>query len=310
MFRNYLALDFPIYLSKDEAAYGNSELSYYVDFTHIDLVSYFNLEFDNDGIPLIKYNAPLGTKRNYLFVVIWGLFCLQEFLKKKNESYLNQAYMQAEWLLKNVSYEDKRGYFWTVEFPWVEGGNLIKPPWVSAMGQGMALSFLTRACKLKRYDLPYQLFDNALKVFEIDIENGGVRYENNGSVFFEEYCCIPPVHVLDGFLVSLLGLYDTYKNTNSEKAKLLFFEGVHSLEREICLWNFKNTWSWYYPGKKLSDRMYNKLNASLLSELYRITNIEIFDRMANYWSPYTKTISQKISIYWKWVAWRLKHNRG
>jgi heparosan-N-sulfate-glucuronate 5-epimerase len=309
MFRNYLALDFPIYLSKDEPAYENSQLCYYIDFTHIDLVDYFKLTFDNEGIPLINYDLPLGTQRNFLFVVIWGIFCLEEFLKKKTESFFHQAQKQAEWLIKNVSYEDKRGYFWSVDFPWVEGGGLIKPPWVSAMGQGMALSFLTRICKVKKFDLPQQLFDNALKVFEIGINNGGVRYEKNGSVFFEEYCCIPPVHVLDGFLVSLLGLHDTYKYADSKKAKQLFSEGVGCLEREIGRWNFNNTWSWYYPGKKLSDRMYNKLNASLLSELYRITGIKAFDKMANCWSPYKKTISQKISIYWKWFEWRLKHNR-
>ncbi len=304
MLRNYLNLDFPLHVSD-----ASGDINYYVDFTGMDVADYFHLTFDEDKIPLRKYKSPIGVQRNYLFVAIWGIFCLQSYLKNKSEKWLRKTYKQADWLIKNVSRDNKRGCFWAHDYPWVEDGILLTPPWISAMGHGMALSLLSRVYRLKNDERYIEDFENILNLFETEVRDGGVKSKREGLVFYEEYHGTnDSVRILDGFLVALLGLYDAFKYTNSSRAKILFDEGINTLTRQISIWNFNNLWSWYYPGKKLSDRMYNKFNFCLLLSLYDITREEAFKGAADRWSPHDKTMREKMSIYRMWFFWRLKQS--
>ena len=51
------------------------------------------------------------------------------------------------------------------------------------------------------------------KVFELDAEDNGVRVSVDGYFLYTEVPGGPPPGILDGFMTSLLGLYDVFMET-------------------------------------------------------------------------------------------------
>ena len=78
--------------------------------------------------------------------------------------------------------------------------------------QGQALSTLVRAYLESKDDRCLAAAEDGVRVFSISSSEGGVRavlmdkYE-----WYEEYPTNPPTFILNGFMYSLLGLYDLIK---------------------------------------------------------------------------------------------------
>lgn len=80
------------------------------------------------------------------------------------------------------------------------------------MGQGQAISLLSRAFY---HSGGNELYLNtayaALKPFKVLSNNGGVLSEfMNLYPWYEEYPTVPPIFILNGFMYSLIGLYDLF----------------------------------------------------------------------------------------------------
>lgn len=121
------------------------------------------------------------------------------------------------------------------------GELVLAPGWYSAMGQGQAMSVLTRMYRWSR-DLKYlQAATKALNLFLTNSSAGGVRtYFADHIVWYEEYPTIPSSFVLNGFIYSLFGLYDlkmTCDLSSCEKAADLFDAGIRSLTSLLPLYD-------------------------------------------------------------------------
>lgn len=180
---------------------------------------------------------------------------------------------------------------------------------VHGMGQGQILSLLTR----------YNLSDNKQKLNSIIIKvsnsylvpfndnNGFVnKYDNN--VIFEEYPKYQNNNpsVLNGWIYSLLGLYDyiqysqihSLKDKYLEEKKQLFKDSIKTLQRTIDNYNI-NFWSLYNQPKKLTNICsihYQTQHIVLLEALFNNTNIECFKNYSNkfknqYYNPFFRFFS-------------------
>nr|CAG4641504.1 EOG090X0272 [Eurycercus lamellatus] len=81
-----------------------------------------------------------------------------------------------------------------------------------------------------------------MKPFSISSTDGGVRaYFMNQYPFYEEYPTTPPSFVLNGFIYSLIGLYDVLSLTPQDQAlgdaRLLFDQGMQSLKKLLPLFD-------------------------------------------------------------------------
>ena len=90
----------------------------------------------------------------------------------------------------------------------------VPPGWYGAMCQGQAISVLVRA-HLATSHLASGLRNGylaaaarAAAVFNISSQEGGVRGEVLGRVWYEEYPTSPSSHILNGFMYGLLGLQE------------------------------------------------------------------------------------------------------
>ena len=107
------------------------------------------------------------------------------------------------------------------------------------MGQGHAMSVLTRAFRESRDEKYLRGAVRALKLFTIPTSEGGVvaRFMESSHVWYEEYPTKPSSFILNGFMYSLLGLYDLFATLPNEShyaadlklSKQLFDDGIASL---------------------------------------------------------------------------------
>lgn len=181
-------------------------------------------------------------------VAFQGVGCVTN-LSLANQEHMRQFFSGADWILKN---QDVNGG-WPVDVifnkdktKYPKAGE-IEPGWYSAMAQGHALSVLSRAYSASR-DLNYLMAGfKALDLFGISSEQGGFVAKFLGKyVWYEEYPTNPSTFVLNGFMYSLVGLYDLKevleehdltKYEQYSTVTSLFKQGMESLKALLPLFD-------------------------------------------------------------------------
>ena len=123
----------------------------------------------------------------------------------------------------------------------------IKPGWYSGMGQGHAISVLTRAYRESNDEKYLSAAVKAINLFKIPSSEGGfvARFMDTSYIWYEEYPTNPSSFILNGFMYSLLGLYDlsdTLKDnpnyqTQKELSRKLFDDGISSLRAILAFYD-------------------------------------------------------------------------
>jgi len=179
-----------------------------------------------------------------------GVGCIRNvgFAKARH---MRMFYHAANWLVDSQNPETGA---WHVNVPF----NLKKskypyaaemgPGWISAMGSAHAMSVLTRAFRHSGENRYLVSAINALKPFSLPIDKGGVKATfMQKMTWYEEYPTHPNSFVLNGFMYSLLGLYDLWKT-------LLLLESA-----EVDALNFTD------DPVSLSESLFNEGVASLVA---------------------------------------------
>lgn len=201
----------------------------------------------------------------------------------------------ANWFLR---YQNNLGS-WpiTVKRKVIEGVTLF-PDWYSAMGQGQGMSLLTRAY-LYTKDLAYlRAALRATKPFKVKaVDKGVLTTFMNQYRWYEEYPTSPSMLVLNGFIYSLLGLYDlklTAGPQQGAEAADLFDQGMRSLKAMLPLYDSGS--GSFYDLRHVTMRIapnlarwdYHTLHVSLLYVLANIDPDPILRTTAARWEGYTK----------------------
>lgn len=287
--------DYPLEIL--EKAGAVDRLDYYLWNPSLFLDS---LLFDEQGVPRKSYRAQ-GPQYNPLFIAWWGLFNLQRYLSTQDYIYCRKFLVQVDWLKANAVHRPDGAVVWPCYFDWQEGRCKLSSPWISAMYQGVVISTLIRAYRMDRDQDLLDLCHKAVKVFSQSIEEGGVKTLVVAGSLYEEYPAYPLPRVLDGFLFSLLGLYDLATETDSPDIRRLFNDGIEGLKGTLESWNYKNKWSWYGSHGYLCPPHYHKLNASLLAILGRLTDDQTLLRYAGLWDNTQRSLADKTEIFCMFV---------
>ncbi|XP_045785563.1 D-glucuronyl C5-epimerase B isoform X1 [Maniola jurtina] len=117
----------------------------------------------------------------------------------------------------------------------------LKPGWHSAMSQGHAISVLSRAYHRSGDTSYLRAAQRALYLLDVPSHSGGVKAMwMDKYLWYEEYPTKPPLFVLNGFIYTLLGLYDLHviEGENSiSLAKKMFDDGMLSLKALLPLFD-------------------------------------------------------------------------
>ncbi|KHJ44356.1 D-glucuronyl C5-epimerase [Trichuris suis] len=152
-------------------------------------------------------------------------------------AHLDNFFDTANWLVEN---QDSFGG-WPVPVKRVFASNLLslEPGWYSAMAQGHAMSVLCRAFLLTKEQVYLLAARRAAEIFARNASSGGIlNYFLNTVPWYEEYPTIPGTFVLNGFIYSLIGLYDLMTCTkNDQKVSELYRRGLQSLNALLPLFD-------------------------------------------------------------------------
>ncbi|XP_033231176.1 D-glucuronyl C5-epimerase B isoform X3 [Belonocnema kinseyi] len=122
--------------------------------------------------------------------------------------HMEQFYDAARWFVANQNVTSG-GWPNLVRRKVANGMAILEPGWYSSMGQGHAISVLSRAYYHSGEDKYLHAAIRGLRPFRVTSTKGGVTASFLGKyVWYEEYPTTPPSFILNGFIYSLIGLYD------------------------------------------------------------------------------------------------------
>jgi hypothetical protein len=146
------------------------------------------------------------------------------------------------------------------------------PPWVSSLAQGTGLQAMARAAtRLQRQAEVFPIALRGLGIFQT-APPAGVRIEAGTGAHYLQYSGLGKLKILNGFVQSLVGLYDFAALTGDATARSLFDAGDLAARAEVPTFD-TGAWSLYSRGSitRESDLGYHNLLRDFLVQLCRRT---------------------------------------
>jgi hypothetical protein len=143
------------------------------------------------------------------------------------------------------------------------------PPWTSGLSQGTALQVLSRAWSTTHEQAYLTAAQQALGIFKVG-PPVGVRVATPAGAHYLEYTYAPSERILNGFIQSLVGLYEYTKLTHDPVGQQLFEAGDAEARAETPHYD-TGAWSMYDQHSE-SDLNYHELLAEFLEHLCEKTS--------------------------------------
>jgi len=245
--------------------------------------------FDGDDVPLLNYGGKIGKQYNPIAIAQYGLGNFNLYKQTGDDKFKNKALIQANWLIENLIENDKGIPVWMHDFDWNYVEKLMAP-WYSGLAQGQGISFLVRAFEMTGNKKYRDAAEKAFISLKTEVKDGGViSIDKEGNMWIEEYLVNPPSHVLNGFIWALFGVYDYFLFNKEKKVKELFDGFVETLIKNLNQYDI-GYWSLYDLSEKkkknLASPFYHNLHIVQLEILYRISNINVFEKYSQKWKSY------------------------
>jgi hypothetical protein len=285
----------PLDYIQDDSCNG---LKYIYNEFEIKILDYHYLHYvQHDGffIPKKNYDAnrvPLDIykgKLNYNPVSIgdYGIELLDVYHDTQNPILLEDLKQIAE-KLEAISLNLGE----TMYFPYVFDLSLhsieeetVESPWYGAMAQGIALSFF---CRLYEETGDDKYLAISHKVFQSFLPLKGSGHhpwvscvDKNGYLWLEEYPLEVPTMALNGKNYAIYGIYDYYRVTKKQEAKIFLMASLTTVKDNIEKYRRENDMSVYCLKHNVQSEVHHFVHAKQLHYFYLITGDVYFEDMAN-----------------------------
>ena len=177
-----------------------------------------------------------------------------------------------------------RGGYRGWEYYFAFGGG--RPPWVSGLAQGTAMQALARGSQVLGDPAYLEVARQGLGVFERRPPQG-VRVSAGAGSHFLIYSFNSGLRVLNGFLQSLVGLYDYAEIANDDAARALFRAGERRARQEVPGAD-TGAWSRYSAGGAESDLGYHQLVRDFLRSMCERTQGPVYCGTADRFHRYLR----------------------
>jgi glycosyltransferase involved in cell wall biosynthesis len=189
----------------------------------------------------------------------------------------------SQWLIDHKIYIDENVCGWLHEHMDAGAENTS----FSASTQGSVLSVLMRAYQATLNEEFLVVARQAVAICERDIFDDGIASPVGvDGVFFEENASYPASHMLSGFCVALIGLYDYVAVTGDEQVNKIIQRGIATLH--TCLKEF-DTGFWTRADllhRQLATPAQHALHVELLEALASYSSCEHCLALALRWKSY------------------------
>ncbi len=209
---------------------------------------------------------------------------LASFEITNNPIYLERAEKMAAALLTHSTLS--RGAMWfPYEFDFALHGEVnetAEAPWYSGMAQGQALSLFSRLYEVTR-KVPYAV--NAVAVFNslalVGIsEDPWVSRLVDGFYWIEEYPTPVPDKTLNGYLFSIIGLYDFYQALEDPRSLLYMRAALTTISQALPNFRSEKEISHYCLTHLVQSERYHELHIEQLNYMSDIVDTNEFSDWA------------------------------
>jgi hypothetical protein len=269
----------------------------YLNYSKVKGFQKSRVKLDENGIPLVLYFNQY--QYNPVTIAQYGLYQYGHSLSGDQEAY--KSFIKIANYLVNM--QDKQGALrYNFYYPSKHLGVNYNPGWVSAMAQGQTLSVFARAYHLTG-DTKYLLAGKQnLRFLLTPKEKGGVLTTLKDinpnwkkHIFLEEYVTTPNNYTLNGYMFTLLGLYDWSQIATNEYGKkdaLAYFNsGIQSLKLLLPKYDIGGftAYDLYHITKKKPPHLlpsYHAVHIYELHALYSITKDPVLKSYEKKWASY------------------------
>jgi D-glucuronyl C5-epimerase C-terminus len=188
--------------------------------------------------------------------------------------------------IKSLASERAGGLAWEYLFPF-DGQS---PPWVSSLAQATGLQAMARsATRLNRQEDVFPVALAGLKIFQAAPPTG-VRIRSGNGAHYLQYSGLAKLKILNGFIQSLVGLYDFANLTGDATALSLFQDGDRAGRAEVGTFD-TGAWSLYSRGSSTreSDLSYHTLLRDFLTQLCTRTQAPQYCSAEQHFTAYLTT---------------------
>jgi hypothetical protein len=195
--------------------------------------------------------------------------------------------------LLSLAAERAGGVAWEYYFSF--GGG--RPPWVSGLAEGTAVQALARAAsRLHRQADILPIAQRALGVFKKRTPTG-VRVPAEHGDHYAIYSFAPDLRVLNGFIQSLVGLYDYARIAKDPEGTALFAAAEPEARAETPTYD-TGAWSLYSRGSSTheSSLSYHDLLEGFLANLCKRTKIDVYCTTADHFVAY-KSVPPELTLH-------------
>ncbi|XP_011172613.2 D-glucuronyl C5-epimerase B [Solenopsis invicta] len=234
------------------------------------------------------------SKLKVVKITLYGSGMIDNMTLSTSE-HMEQFYDAARWFVANQNITSG-GWPNPVRRKVASGMAILEPGWYSSMGQGHAISVLARAYYHSGEAKYLQAAIRGLRPFRLTSAKGGVAaLFLSKYVWYEEYPTTPSSFILNGFIYSLIGLYDLKSiamGKDAEEATRLFNQGMTSLKNMLTLYDTGSgtTYDLRHFTLKTAPNLarwdYHSTHINQLLLLNSIDNDPIFITTAERWIGY------------------------
>jgi heparosan-N-sulfate-glucuronate 5-epimerase len=294
MSREVLQFRFHYPLEMDAAAGPRSSLHYYL---YSEKLSWSIMSMDATGVPRARIRLA-GVVYKPAYIAWWGLIKLGHFLRHHDIASRDAFLKQVDWLESHAVTRPDGAVVWFNDFDSLQGKTLLRAPWISAYDQGLVISALVRGYRLTGRPRLLELLQGASRIFTLGIHEDGVRESvSPGAAVYSELPGQGIPGIQDGFMSSLLGLYDLFVETGDAVARQLFDEGIAGLKALLPVWDYRQRWSWYGSRAYLCPPPYHYLNRLLLEVLGQLTGEALLSEYAQAWKTDRLSVLARAEIF-------------
>ena len=243
-----------------------------------------HMTFDSAGVPMIMHNEDLHY--HPVHIAQFALGAYEHFLKHSDQEAEKAFLNSANWLKDNLQPHGQFSFWqYTFEHPVYIGS--IKPPWFSAMAQGLGVSVLLRAYGMTGDASFLSTARRALHPLFSELSVGGLSLLTSGGFLFpQEFSSPLAADVLNGAITAYLGVYDYCRVTHDPDVETLAMSILNAIASNLPHFD-AGYWSYYgLQPKYLANYHYHSVHVNQLDILYQISGNKVFHEYSKRFEAY------------------------